>query len=320
MATDERDTHEAPGRFLVRSWSGADRAAALSIRDGVYPEYRTEPAALHLATQLDAPSISPFRYVALAGETRHVIGYGAVWVWKAAWRKYRLDLIVHPAWWKQGIGALLLSRLLDDLHTQQATTVQARVREDQPDARTFLERHGFVPVQRMDALRLEIADVGLATLASYVQCATDQGIAITTLSRGRNDDAQYLAKLHVLQNAVLPDWPDPDPSPFSPIAVEDVARRLEAEVRHPEGFFIAIKGDQFVGYSDLSGFGTAVCPEFRGRGIATALKASAIAHAQRNGLPNVCTCTAHPAMRAINEKLGFRLVHSETRLLKALDG
>src|SRR5262249_46320320 len=163
------------------------------------------------------------------------------------------------------------------------TTLQARARLDQIDALAFLVRRGFAKVQRMDALALDLSTVDPAHHLPLAERGLASGVRITSLSRVRAHDPAWLPQLPALQNPVAPDWPDPDPAPFAPIPLEDFARRLHAVARDPDGFFIAAHGDRFVGYTDVSGFGTAVHPDFRGRGITTALKARLVAYAGARG-------------------------------------
>jgi GNAT superfamily N-acetyltransferase len=295
-----------------------DAAALLALRNRVYPEYATEPPQLHLATQLDAPRAAPRRYVVVNLASNRLAAYAATWRWAERARKYRMDLVVDPCCRCRGLGAVLFDRLVADLRAERAATLQARVRSDQIDALAFLRRRGFATVQYMDALALDVTRVDLARLAGLAGRRLAAGLRILSLSEAGAQRPDWLAELHALQNAVAPDWPDPDPAPMVMIPFDAFARRLRVEVRDRDGFFVALSGARFVGYSDISGFGTAVHPDFRGRGLATALKARVVAHAKQRQLPRLYTCTASPAMRAINEKLGYVLVRSEIRLLRAL--
>jgi GNAT superfamily N-acetyltransferase len=64
--------------------------------------------------------------------------------------------------------------------------------------------------------------------------------------------------------------------------------------------------------------GTAVRPDFRGQGIATALKVRAITDARDRGVTTVRTLTGNPAMLRVNERLGFRTTSTEIRLIQTL--
>jgi hypothetical protein len=52
--------------------------------------------------------------------------------------------------------------------------------------------------------------------------------------------------------------------------------------------------------------------------LAFGRKVHSIAYVRQHGQQTATTCTANPAMPAINEKLGYRREQAEIRLVKAL--
>jgi RimJ/RimL family protein N-acetyltransferase len=127
-------------------------------------------------------------------------------------------------------------------------------------------------------------------------------------------------------------WPDPDPPPDGisrpPESVEQFRSRSHEFGMVPESCFIAVLGEEYIGYSSLNvndksrtragSAGTAVRPEHRGLGIATALKARCIGWAQTNGFRRLATSSGNAAMVRVNEKFGFRRTYIEVRLVKRL--
>src|SRR5205814_6026974 len=90
---------------------------------------------------------------------------------------------------------------------------------------------------------------------------------------------------------------------------------IERPTRKPQYFFIALAGDEPVGYATLDDFGrdahnglTAVRRAWRRRGVATALKQTQIAAARRAGFQRLVTGSEerNTPMRNLNEKLGYR--------------
>jgi mycothiol synthase len=85
----------------------------------------------------------------------------------------------------------------------------------------------------------------------------------------------------------------------------------------PEGSFVALAGDEIVGCAGLirdedrpdraENSLTAVRRDWRGRGVARALKERTIAWAAENGLGEIYTWTqtGNENMRAVNERLGY---------------
>lgn len=146
-----------------------------------------------------------------------------------------------------------------------------------------------------------------------------RGFEVTNLTAGRKSNPNHLAQLYELRLAARDGWPDPDPDPAgpAPLPLEWFRRQLD-EVDHPDAFFIVSHAGRYVAFTSFFGIGTAVHPEYRGRGIATLLKAGSIADAQRRGFRGQTTNTANPAMRRVFEKLGYRRTWSEVRLLRAM--
>lgn len=268
------------------------------------------------------------RYVAVDPATRQVVGYG--WFWWVRLQKYRLDLMVAPAWRRRGIGGRLLLHMLDDMMRRGAATVQARTDEEDLETLTFLWRYGFVETQRMYRLILDVATANLTTWRGLEPQLVMQGISISTFAYERAHDPAAFHKLYNLHVAALPDWPDPDPdsNPPTTIAFADYFRRFEQGAIVPEGFFIAKRGDRYIGYSGLLevaetpgrlySAGTAVHPDARRLGVATALKVHTIAYAQQRKCPILVANTASMPMLALNLRLGFRRERADVRLVRVL--
>jgi GNAT superfamily N-acetyltransferase len=308
---------ERPMSWVVRPYSDHDYDAIAALHDAVYPAYRTQPEVWQAATQFDHQRARPHRFVARDIATQQPIGYAALRSIRA--QQVRLDLMIHPTWQRQGVGQVLLNHLIDRARTLDCVAVHMRARLDYPYTLAFLTHRGFTETHRMYGLRLKVSHANLTPFWPRVQHLAARGIAITTLVEEQQRNPAYAHHLHELQNAVAPDWPDPERVPFTPAAFDDFARRLEHETHaQPDAFFIAQASSRYIGYCGLSALGTAVHPDYRNQGVATALKVTAIADAQQRGQATVFTCTANPAMVAINEKLGYQHETVELRLGKSI--
>jgi GNAT superfamily N-acetyltransferase len=274
-----------------------------------------------------AASASLRQWAAVEDSSQQLIGYAVCW--NVVRRKYRMGLMVHVDWRKQGIGGDLLSGALGALQSMPAATLQARAWDDHADSLRFLCRRSFVENHRMVELHLKLSEANLTPLAWLPHSLTAQGIEFTT-QRQEWRDERFWTELTDLQRAAVIGWPDPDPDGVVTIPTEDDVRGMFDSWRTAsDDFFLAKANGAFIGYTALGpdhrvpeaiGTGpTAVRPEYRGRGVATALKVLALTHAQQQGWRTASTRSASPAMIHVNEKLGFQRGRAEVRLVRKLE-
>jgi len=245
------------------------------------------------------------------------VAYATLWELRPA--RYRFDLAVRPEWQRQGIGAQLLDRVMADAQALGATGLQARVRDDKPEALEFIRRRDFHESHRMGAYRIDFAQGNGSEWQEAFARLRDRGIEITNLAAVREQGPDYLGQFHELYSAAREGWPDPDPDPAGAILVsfEQLKRRLD-KADLPEAFFIARHGQRYAAFTSFFAIGTGVHPEYRRRGIATLLKAGSMADAQRRGFQGQTTSTASPGMQKVLERLGYRRIWSEIRLIRAM--
>jgi GNAT superfamily N-acetyltransferase len=274
-----------------------------------------------------AASASLCQWAAIEEVSQQLIGYAVCW--NVVRRKYRMGLMVRADWRKRGIGDYLLRVILAASQSTPAATLQSRAWDDQTDSLRFLRRRGFVETHRMVELHLNLSEADLTRLAELPHGLTAQGIEFTTLLQEGRDE-QFWTKLTDLQQAAVIGWPDPDPDGVMTIPTGDEVRRMFDSWRTTSDTFFLAKADGvFIGYTALGpdhnapeaiGTGpTAVRPEYRGRGVATALKTLALTHARHQGWRTAVTRSASPAMIRVNEKLGFRRGRAEVRLVRKLE-
>ena len=268
-------------------------------------------------------------YVVENAALKQIIAYGAV-EQSIYLPKYRLLLVSDPQWLKRGVGELLLDRLMEDLTEAQAITVSCRQYASQTEMVTLLESRGFAETSRVSDLRLDVADVDVSTLAELTRRFEGAGISISTFAEERGRDPRCVEKLYELTTLLTPD--DPARGPFVPAAYNAREALLWLEMPYvlPEALFIAKRGDEYIGVSDVSlfeampggltqGF-TGVKREYRRRGLATALMLRGIEYAQSHGYRLIQSFNRPQqlAIRAFNEKLGFRVLFENLMFEKCL--
>jgi GNAT superfamily N-acetyltransferase len=255
------------------------------------------------------------RYVAVVDR---VVAYAALWPFHADGA--RMDVVVAPDVRRRRLGSLLLTHLSVRARAGGSITLQARADEDWLPAQAFLRVHGFAETMRMHR---QVLDVASATIDAYREVETrlaGEGIEVLTLEQVLDRDPLCWQRFAELLHAAQEGWADPDPradpEPVRP--TEEFRRQFErvAELHAAETSFLAVHGDRYVGFS--APLGTGVRPDYRGRGIATALKVRVVAAAQARGLAELRTSSGNPAMLRVNERLGYRPTSTEVRLVKRL--
>jgi len=278
--------------------------------------------------KFDASKYFRREYV-VENDRKQIIAYGAV-EQTIYLPKYRLLLLSDPKWLSRGVGDLLLDRLMSDLGEAKAITVSCRQYESETELVELLRNRGFEEGSRVSDLRLDVAAASVASLLPVLKRIEEQGITITTFAEERDRDPRCVEKLYELTTLLSLD--DPARGRLAPPAynAREALMWMKMPYVLPDAYFIAKRGDEYVGVSDVSlfeavpggltqGF-TGVKREYRRRGLATALKVHEILYARSHGYQIIQAFNKpeQVAIRALNEKLGFVLMSKHLMLEKCL--
>jgi ribosomal protein S18 acetylase RimI-like enzyme len=331
----------------LRPYRREDASRLVEIGDRNFPErWGSLESFLYHDDRWDEGRYFRFRLMAETAEGT-VAGWGEVMQvpWQFYPGSYALELAVDPAYQRRGIGSALYEGLIGELAGRGARLVRAVARESKPESLAFLEHRGFREVQRYWESRLDVDGVDLARFAGAEERATGQGIELTTLAEERagRPEADLLREVYELEAACLRDVPAPDP--VTPGTYGDFVRHeIEAPGVLPEAWFLARTSDRtsdratepggsgrYVGLSVLSRRLsepgvldqqlTGVLADYRGRGIAMALKLRGLRYAREHGYREIRTGnnTRNLPMLRINEALGFVKQPVEIELEKRLE-
>ncbi|MER5596210.1 GNAT family N-acetyltransferase [Streptomyces sp. NPDC002265] len=234
-----------------------------------------------------------------------------------------LELSVHPAERRGGVGTRLLDAALAAARAQGRRSVLAQAEQGSP-ADLFLAARGFRPVLSLTYARLPLADIDLAALDALAD-RPGPGYRLTEWD-GTVPDA--LARTYADARRAMDDMPMGDTDHGRVVwdverlvaAAEAVARRGDllhtvAAVDTADGSVVGfselvVPGD---GRGDGQHYGTAVLPEHRGHGLARRMKALSIRRARERHpeLGGLLTDTAdgNAPMRAVNDALGYLPTH-----------
>ena len=188
--------------------------------------------------------------------------------------------------------------------------------EDEPEMLDALAALDYRPERVERVWELDLNAHG-ARLVGEAAKARDRmagaGIRWTTLAGW--PDADRVRKLHGLNERTIEDIPHTVNIVHE--ALEDFEKRVTSPDRPHDRFWIALDGDRPVAMSYLkfppvrgdvwTGY-TCTDPEYRGRGLARAIKLQTLAQAVELGVPRVVTANdgENAPMLHINETLGYR--------------
>jgi mycothiol synthase len=324
----------------VRTFEDRDYERLSEVLVANDPDSHATPATLRFHDAIQEPRIRSLHLVA-ADPAAGAVGFGRVMhVWWAYHpRRYRLQLDIDPAWQRHGIGSHMFDRLLAQLIDWDAELV----RSDAPRARqqsiAFLEQRGFREWRQRWESVLEVAQANLAPLLHADQRVANQGTTITTFAtEARRRGTDRLARnIYDTELVIARDEPGNDPDITEDMSFERfVSVEIETPDALPDGHFLALDSDQLVAVSrvmrDLNhphilrqGF-TGTHPEYRGQGLAQALKLRTIQFARDHGYREIRTSNdfTNEPMLHINDAIGFRResprIILERRLDAASDG
>jgi GNAT superfamily N-acetyltransferase len=227
-------------------------------------------------------------------------GCGYLELVNAAWGVAQTDVV--PELRGRGVGTGLLAEISRVAAANGRTELQGEVRESDAESRAYFERRGYAQVGGEQAVALDLAQ------HDPLPVEPPPGIAIVS----REERPDLAQAMYEVAKEAEQDIPDAIPDRSFEIWR---SRELDRPSRIPVLTFIALAGDEVVGYAGLDDFGsdafhglTAVKRAWRGQGVATALKRSQIAVAKERGFKRLVTESEerNTPMRRLNEKLGYR--------------
>jgi mycothiol synthase len=214
----------------------------------------------------------------------------------------RGHLVVVPRARKRGVGSALLAAASARARAFRKSELEGEVIESDAASRAYFERRGYRAVGGEQAVALELSGAEPAPVDA------PEGIVIVSRAQ-RPDVVEGMYAVALEAERDIPGYAG-DRS-FEAFRAQDVDRPSLT----PELTFVALAGEEVVGYAVLHAFGrnahhglTAVKPAWRRRGVGRALKRAQIAAARRAGFARLVTEseTRNLPMRTLNEELGYR--------------
>ena len=299
-------------------WSDEDYGVIIDIHNAIFPDELDLPELLkHRDEARDQNYMLERVVLEVDGDPVGSSSFGES-MWTPMPGKFWIYVQVHPDHQRRGYGKAIYDHVAGALSEKEPTIFDSWTREDKADAVSFLTKRGYEQVMRGQNSRLTLAEFDASKLADVVERVRDSGVRIVPLTQLKEEDADWRKKLWELEWVLSLDVPEID---------EPKKREFEVYCRQtfekpsffPEGFFVALDGDEYVGVSmlelnlaeptklqtDLTG----VIRSHRRKGIATALKVHALSKAQTTGAEYLDTDNEEKnPMYTLNVKLGFKPV------------
>jgi mycothiol synthase len=213
---------------------------------------------------------------------------------------------VLPERRERGVGTALYRAVSDWADARGLEALQAPVEEDDAESLAYAERRRFREIERNGRMVLELGP------SEQPDLAPPPGVEIVTWAE-RPELARGIYEVAREAYADVPGAEDEEMEPF-----EDwLAHDMRGAGDRPEATFVALAGDEVVGYAKFSltearpetAFHdmTGVRRAWRGRGVAGALKSAQIAWAKRSGYERLETTNElrNEPIRRLNERLGY---------------
>jgi mycothiol synthase len=269
----------------------ADLGAYIGVWNAITPD---EPASLE--QQRERRERDPRRLYLLAELDGVVVGCGFAGASDSPGRGF-LSARVLPQARRRGIGSDLLRELAAHLTGLGFETASSHVDGADEGSMAFAAHHGFEESDR------QVEQV--KTIGDESSPRIPDGVRFVTV-------AERPELLRATYELGVEGWSDMATAVLVTISLDDWLRE---EATIPEGSFVALAGDEIVGYSGLcrrhdgvveDGL-TVVRRAWRRRGLARALKQAELAWAAANGIAEIVTWTqtGNEGMRALNERLGY---------------
>ena len=330
----DRLTETLPNGYRARPFEERDREPWMAERNTWYgpmergsaEEWRiweamsSDDSLLRLIVEDDAGHLAAMADLSNGGAFRHPDGSqsGGVSVARADRGK--------------GIGSALLAVIVDEAVRRKAPRFLAGASAAHPDSLEWAAKRGFREIGRRIESYVELAAFDPGAFSARVDAVRRSGVVLRTIAEildGRDGESRerFIRALYDAEKPMWEDIPWATPTPhwpferFRQMAFESGQMIADTSVVAYDGETIASltttgKRESLDGYTWMTGVGR----DYRGRGLATAIKVEALSRAKAKGLRAMLTTNDEPnkAMREINAKLGYKTLPAYVQLEKPL--
>lgn len=226
---------------------------------------------------------------------------------------FEVNVSVDMDWRRRGLGKKLYAEVVKFCSEHQAVALQTMIGETQHEGIAWAERRGFTKELHTFTSELDLSRFQPNVLMDSPSTAEANGFRFTSLAGYPQDDESFRRFADFYWDLVL-DVPGMEEKPRP--SFEEMKRVfLDAAIWDPEGVILCLDGHQWaamsfvikrsadVYYHNLTG----VHRDYRGRGLALAIKLKAAAYAKQQGAKSILTHndSTNARMLTVNQKMGY---------------
>lgn len=264
--------------------------------------------------------------VVAENEDGQIIGYGAAF--RAPWvdpGSVGSVFCVHPDFRGEGVGGRILNYIENWAVENRASVLTSVIMDWIEESVPFAEKHGFSVDAHVFDLVLNLDGLDTSLAEATIREVKESGLQFLTLADLPGEDSE--TKLYELCVETSKD----NPGQYGSLPPFEQWRKefLPEDTSRKDWVFIAVDGEEFAGVTQLFSTEdegvlytnyTGVQKEYRGRGIAKALKLISIEAARKAGAHTMTTDSEaqNTPMQHINRSLGYIPGQGHYRILKQL--
>lgn len=277
-----------------------EELASLAVYNAVWPH---DAVTIEAVRAYRHSALHYVDYVAREDGTVVGSGVGAIFGYRA--QRVATLITVLAEHRRRGAGTALYEALSEWATERGVRELEVAVAANDPESLALARRYGFTEERHQVDLVLSLADV------SPEPVQLPGGIEIVTWAQ-RPGLARGMYEVYSEIHPDIPGFEDVADEPFEDWLAHQMLRPTDS----PDATFVALAGDEVVGYAKLSlttptaaGHSiTAVKRAWRGRGIAGALKATTINWALAHGYTELHTSNEerNTPIKRLNARLGYR--------------
>ena len=301
---------------IIRPFTNSDYRAVLKIMKAAVPEIPISEKQLREHYENLHSIIKCRRWTVIFDG--NIIAYGLYDQSSQPYNPLEFDIYgaVHSNHQFKGIGSALYDHIMDALIQFNPCLVRAYAIENKSQSIEFLRARGFQEaqqVQQESLLFLNIASLDPRSHAEGEGNLQGQGITIKTLKE-LQVEPNFTYKLYSLYDKLIQQTPSSQP--LKQKSYDKFVKELRRTDLLPEAYNIALHEGNYIGMNalytqpepkQLFNEFTGVKQDYRGMGIATALKRRGIAYAKAHGYSTIITRNnpRNDRIVQLNKQLGF---------------